>query len=469
MTLIASLIVDKTASDTLCWEMKKNNSVSLFELLLQCLESSDEELKTAALLLLTQLSQSISHKERSKRDSYVEFIDNLKLPLNETPNNKLSAGDRTHNDCQPEYIVEDLCRILIELYKELSSSKKYLESEEEAWCSVSACISSLLALSPRCRLYAVHRHFPQILLNTLQAVRDKLSLHGKPADVIRNANHEPILRNLYWILTIINTTMLDCLPAKESFADENIAVSLNKLWPWCMMTEQLREALVKLLLTFTNECPKAWSCMCVCVSGRSMALEVCAIVTRDASRLTTGPLLPLALRLLTNCASHQHCRAIILKSEVVMCVSRLRARSNPATLAYSAWMRLAERLARHADGAAALLAAVSSPGLRPVPRRLLPAIAHAAHYHRSTFLQSPDILELLCGSLLTGETGEVVCAARAVWALAANNHRAKLVLRSAGVTAAVHSTLHRLQKSKDPSVHKALELLTYTHNILQTT
>ncbi|VVC99076.1 unnamed protein product [Leptidea sinapis] len=105
---------------------------------------------------------------------------------------------------------------------------------------------------------------------------------------------EPILRNLYWILTIINTTMLDCLPAKESFADENIAVSLNKLWPWCMMTEQLREALVKLLLTFTNECPKA------------------------------------------------------------------------------------------------------------------------------------DILELLCGSLLTGETGEVVCAARAVWALAANNHRVRV-------------------------------------------
>lgn len=34
-----------------------------------------------------------------------------------------------------------------------------------------------------------------------------------------------------------------------------------------------------------------------------------------------------------------------------------------------------------------------------------------------------DLLELLSGTLLAGDTAEVVSAARAVWTLAANNHK----------------------------------------------
>lgn len=44
--------------------------------------------------------------------------------------------------------------------------------------------------------------------------------------------------------------------AKDSFACDNIALCLCRLWPWCMLTDQLREAVVTLLVTFTNNCPK---------------------------------------------------------------------------------------------------------------------------------------------------------------------------------------------------------------------
>lgn len=57
--------------------------------------------------------------------------------------------------------------------------------------------------------------------------------------------------------------MVDCQPAKESYAEENIAVSLNKLWPWCMMTDQLRQAVMSLLHTFTNKCPNG---LCIIIS-----------------------------------------------------------------------------------------------------------------------------------------------------------------------------------------------------------
>ncbi|KAI8434894.1 hypothetical protein MSG28_003373 [Choristoneura fumiferana] len=80
-----------------------------------------------------------------------------------------------------------------------------------------------------------------------------------------------------------------------------------------------------------------------------------------------------------------------------------------------------------------------------------------------------ELLELLSGSLLTGDTAEIVAAARAVWALAANNHKAKLLLRSARMPAAVLSAQQRVQRSADPAAARAHQLLTYTLTVLQTT
>lgn len=69
-------------------------------------------------------------------------------------------------------------------------------------------------------------------------------------------SQNPILNSLQWILVVIDSMMSNCKETKESFAESNIANSLNRLWPWCMMTEQLRESIVHLLHTFTNDCPK---------------------------------------------------------------------------------------------------------------------------------------------------------------------------------------------------------------------
>lgn len=41
----------------------------------------------------------------------------------------------------------------------------------------------------------------------------------------------------------------------------------------------------------------------------------------------------------------------------------------------------------------------------------------------TSFTILAELLEILSAGLLTGDTAEIVSAARAVWALAANNHR----------------------------------------------
>ncbi|XP_063892292.1 rotatin [Helicoverpa armigera] len=484
MSLLASLLEEKAAMDTVWQFLKDMHSTDFFHLLLQCLESDEIELQDAALYCLTHLAQSMSqkkHADRTNDDTCSEFYDNLKSPYWEGPQNRGDGDSVRSNDCQPEYLAEEMFKALIVLYQKLSTENRtYESSEDERWVQVCSCMASVLSVSGRSRQYAVHRRLPEMLLATLQAVRDHLTMLGKPLDVIKNANNNPVLRTLAWLLIVIDCLMLECQPAKENFVDNNLTVSLNRLWPWCMMTDQLRHAVMHLISTFTNDCPKAWGAMCACVGTRTLAAEVCALCAREAALFTPSrspALLLLCLHALRRLVPHHHCRTILLKSEVISGMYRLliRARVRGAGAAAAGWARLMERAARHAEGGAALLALPpASAPLCALPAaaraKLMPALAHAAHHHRNTFLQSAELLELIAGTLLAGDMAEVVSAARAVWALAANNHKAKLVLRSAGVASAVHTTLQRLQRSqKDLATQQALQLLTYTNTVLQTT
>ncbi|XP_034840583.1 rotatin isoform X1 [Maniola hyperantus] len=469
--LLAALLPERSASDVVWWELKKHST--LLDLLLYALESEHHDMQETAMHCLTHLTRSIPHKrykDNTKEESCIDFLNNLKSPY-KRQTDKFSAGDSSRADCQPEYMVEEICKVLMNFYRQYIENKKCLSSQDEKWALVCSCLCSVLCISARARLYCVHRHFTGTLLQSLQSLRDTLSLHGKPVDVIRNADNEPILFTLNWVLTLTTCLMLECAAAKERIA-EDMATSLIRLWPWCMITETLRDTIMRLLVTFTNECPRAWASMCSCVGGRSLLNEICSLVNKEAARPRPTPVLQFSLRILRQCLLHHHCRTIIIKNEVLTCICKMRARGNGygSTVASEEWVKLCEAMARHADGAAAVLGAAALPALKPTPARLLPALAHAAHHHRLAFLQSPDLLELLSGCLLTGDTAEVVSAARAVWALAANNHRAKLVLRSAGITSAVQSTLQRLQKySHDVQIQRALELLTYTQTVLQTT
>ncbi|XP_075969669.1 rotatin-like [Anticarsia gemmatalis] len=485
LSLLASLLGERAAIDSVWQLLRDIPATDFFHLLLQCLESDEDELQDAALYCLTQLAQSMTlkkHVDKSKDETCSEFYDNLKSPFwDGVQSQRVGAGDNAGSpDCQPEYMAEEICKSLLNLYQKLSmENKKHQSGEDERWVRVCSCLAAVCAVSARSRRYSVHRRAGPALLASLQAARDHLAVHGKPADAIRNANNNPVLRTLYWVLTVIDCLMVECPAAKESFADENIAISLSRLWPWCMMTEQLRQTVVHLLYTFSNNCPKAWGALCSCVCGRTLLGELCALVAREAAlpaRPRPPPVLLMALHTLRRAAPHHHCRAIILKSDALVSMHRLciRARVRGVGASGVAWARLCESVARHAEGAAALLAmkaGTAFPVALPAPTRalLLPAIAHAAHHHRQTFLQSPDLLELLCDTLLAGDTAEIVSAARAIWALAANNHKAKLALRSAGAAAAVHSTLQRLQRtSRDADTQRALQLLMYTNTVLQT-
>jgi hypothetical protein len=70
----------------------------------------------------------------------------------------------------------------------------YLFISDDFWARVCSCLSSVLSVSRRSRLYGVHRGLPKVLLVSLQGVRDHLSVLGKPVETIKNANHVCIFK-----------------------------------------------------------------------------------------------------------------------------------------------------------------------------------------------------------------------------------------------------------------------------------
>lgn len=84
------------------------------------LQSLFTDLLDAALFCLAQLAHSVTqakHPDKTKDNSRAEFLDNLKSPFI-MQSDRFSGGDA--NDCRPEYMVEELCKVLVQLYQKLS-------------------------------------------------------------------------------------------------------------------------------------------------------------------------------------------------------------------------------------------------------------------------------------------------------------------------------------------------------------
>ena len=85
------------------------------------------ELQDASIYCITQLARSLSSKnkkciETSNRESLMNFLDNIPSPYSQSDKDMLCAGDSTREDCQPEYIVEECCKILINIYLKSSDN-----------------------------------------------------------------------------------------------------------------------------------------------------------------------------------------------------------------------------------------------------------------------------------------------------------------------------------------------------------
>lgn len=58
------------------------------------------------------------------------FWDSLKSPYaNACSTERQGGGDSARDDCQPEYMVEEICKALIQLYVNFSTEKKSMSGQ----------------------------------------------------------------------------------------------------------------------------------------------------------------------------------------------------------------------------------------------------------------------------------------------------------------------------------------------------
>lgn len=83
---------------------------------------------------LTQLCKSALHRKHADKtidESLLEFFNDLKFDKDFALSpDRTGAGDASKGgDCQPEYVCEELCKLLIYRDQDLFDKKKYLASQ----------------------------------------------------------------------------------------------------------------------------------------------------------------------------------------------------------------------------------------------------------------------------------------------------------------------------------------------------
>ncbi|KAI8434890.1 hypothetical protein MSG28_003373 [Choristoneura fumiferana] len=148
--------------------------------LLLTLTPVEDAFQDAGIFCLTQLAQSATdrkHPDKTKDESCIEYLDNLKSPY--FGDDEGEACDKD-SDCQPEYLVEELCKMLMQLFQDMSQQGNLQEAGQKT-CALLSRAASLLprtraaALLPACarvlRHTAGHHHCRALIIKAKLLLR----------------------------------------------------------------------------------------------------------------------------------------------------------------------------------------------------------------------------------------------------------------------------------------------------------
>lgn len=89
--------------------------------------------QAAGLYCLSQLALSISYKkhlDKTKDRCWIDFYDNLKSPFESGPPSTRSGAGDGRDDCQPEFMAEELCKAVVSLLQKSSLEMKNYQTSQ---------------------------------------------------------------------------------------------------------------------------------------------------------------------------------------------------------------------------------------------------------------------------------------------------------------------------------------------------
>ncbi|XP_044731586.1 rotatin-like [Chrysoperla carnea] len=402
--------------------------------------------------------------------------------------NKSKESDRESNkfDDGTQIVGTELCQILIHLYDlhSVKSTEKPIVLSKRKSAIISA-LTSLLCVSTKAKKFALNDGFLEQIITQLQELHVKLSLES--VESIRRASDKkrvcPILNDISCIFKLLTNFMLGNERVKLQAVSLGLADLIHKLWNWINFQQNLLIEVLRMLCTFTTECQIASQSITLTspVAGvgprktpTTMSLLHCILhlIGKEmdlVSRSHDLKILTYSFHLLQNCCQAYECRVLISKSNFFQHLNRLHPaitkQQKPWESIELLWLEFLETLTFHPEGQVSvakssdtlelIMALTSSP--HEVNKMTALAILRNITFYqanRTRLLSSGEFLQILNSKLSNGSIEEKCTCITIIWSLAANNQKAKLILKTSGLECRLQEVLKQWKLGESSLVPK---------------
>jgi hypothetical protein len=217
------------------------------------------DLQSSALVSLTSLlgveSQRVFEKAPSSRFSESSSLQNLLDTVRTSPKALTDRIDSCREVEGGGVAGAEICKILLNLYElcNLKASKDLVKKKS----TITATLTSVLCVSQEAKKHAFGAGLPTVIIKQLKDFHLKLSLES--VDCLRRVLEKkrvcPVLKDLSELVGLVTNFMVGDEAVKSRFAQLGLSDLVHKLWVWFALQNPHLVDVLKMLSTFTTDCP----------------------------------------------------------------------------------------------------------------------------------------------------------------------------------------------------------------------
>ncbi|XP_031350383.1 rotatin isoform X3 [Photinus pyralis] len=409
-------------------------------------------------------------------NSYFSQVRNKLLELS----HKRSQCETESETAQDDALMAGatLCKILLHLY-----DASTIRNRDRKKTVITNTLTSILAVSSEAKKLALHNGLMETIVKQLKELQVKLSLESVAC--LRRLTDKkrvcPILREFGNVIGLTTNFMLGDESVKCAAAVLGFSDVIHKLWVWLCADRTLLSDGVKMLCTYSTNCYLACQSMTLtsAVAGTgprkvpsavSLLHELVNLVDREmdlVSRTHELGIFELVFHLLQNACSVLECRHILIKANILQCVSRLHPAITKRQKTWEnvevIWLEFLFALTGYAEGQLGVAKATEALDIvmmlttstKSVSRNMALLVLRNISFHQSNrprLLNSADFIKILQMKLTSGTMQEKNVVVSIIWALIANNQRGKLILKCAGLDVRLHEVIKHISVSPEEAI-----------------
>ncbi|KAJ8910706.1 hypothetical protein NQ315_002033 [Exocentrus adspersus] len=353
----------------------------------------------------------------------------------------------------------EFCKMLIYLYNTTISKNKDVCSKNKE--NITSALTGLLCISEEAKNYALETNFLNVLIKQLNEKHIQLSLDS--VECLRRTMDKkricPLLNNVNDIINLVTNFMIANDAVKTEATALGLAHVVHKLWIWFLTNHSYLIDVLRLLSVYTAEC--ALGCQSLTLtssiagcgarktpSSVSLLHDLITLVVKEMERVSKThdlTVLALSLNIMCNCCKSLECRILFSKSNLFSGLLRLRPditkRQKPWDSVESMWLEFLQTFTLYPEGQ---MCVPKSCDILEITTSLI-LNAKPENKAMSLLLSAGEFLNILQAGLVNGTVKEINILVVVIWALVANNQRAKIIFKSAHLDAVLEDIVKRYQ------------------------